>query len=294
MTTENMQRTVLVTGATGQQGGAVARQLLANGFTVRAFTRKPESPAARELARLGAEIVAGDLDDVAAVERALAGAWGAFAVQTMMEAGVAGEQAQGRRFAELAHKAGIRHFVYSSVASADKQTGIPHFDSKWQIEETVRKLGFPSYTILRPVFFMDNFTSPWMWPAVEHGKLVVAIQPQTRLQMIAVDDIGRFGLLAFARHAELNGVAIDIAGDEKTMPKAAQILGQALAKQIEFVSLPVAEVRKMSEDMAIMYEWFDRVGYSIDIPALASRYGFQPLSLQAWSAKVKWPQPAQV
>src|SRR5260221_7737198 len=106
MTTENSQRTVLVTGATGQQGGAVARQLLANGFKVRAFTRKPESPAARELARLGAEIVAGDLDDTGSIERALAGAWGAFAVQTMVEGGVAREQEQGQRFAELAHKAG--------------------------------------------------------------------------------------------------------------------------------------------------------------------------------------------
>ena len=128
---------ILVTGATGQQGGAVARELLAKGAKVRAMTRHPESPKAIELKKLGAEIVQGDLDDAASLERALKGVWGAFAVQNTWEAGVEREEEQGKRFAELAKKAGVHHFVYASVQSADKKTGIPHFDNKARVEETV-------------------------------------------------------------------------------------------------------------------------------------------------------------
>jgi uncharacterized protein YbjT (DUF2867 family) len=151
---------VLVTGATGQQGGAVARQLLSRGHKVRALTRKPQGEAAKALAGLGAEVVPGDLDEVGSLEKALAGAWGVFSVQNTWEAGVEAEERQGKRLAELARQAGVSHFVYTSVGSAHRRTGIPHFDNKARIEETVRGLGFPSYTILRPVFFMENWTSP--------------------------------------------------------------------------------------------------------------------------------------
>jgi uncharacterized protein YbjT (DUF2867 family) len=162
---------ILVTGATGHQGGATARELLRKGHRVRAMTRKPEGEKARALAARGAEVVQGDLDDPGSVERALAGAWGAFAVQNTWEAGVEREEEQGKRFAELARKVGVRHFVYSSVGSAHRRTGIPHFDNKWRVEETVRRAGFPSYTILRPVFFMENLSSPWFLPALKEGSL---------------------------------------------------------------------------------------------------------------------------
>ena len=154
-------RTVLITGATGKQGGAVARHLAGKGFKIRAMTRNVDSDAARSLAAAGAEIVKGDLDDAASIEAALTGAWGAFAVQNTWEAGVEGEEAQGKRFATVARQVGVQHFVYSSVGSAHRQTGIPHFENKWRIEQTVRGLGFPSWTIIRPVFFMENLASPW-------------------------------------------------------------------------------------------------------------------------------------
>jgi uncharacterized protein YbjT (DUF2867 family) len=150
---------VLVTGATGQQGGAVARLLLSRGHKVRALTRKPQGEAAKALVGLGAEVVAGELDDAGSLEKALRGVWGVFSVQNTWEAGVEGEERQGKRLAELARKAGVSHFVYTSVASAHRRTGIPHFENKARIEETVRGLGFPSYTILRPVFFMEKARS---------------------------------------------------------------------------------------------------------------------------------------
>jgi uncharacterized protein YbjT (DUF2867 family) len=279
---------ILVSGATGQQGGAVARQLIARGFKVRAMTRKPGEAEARALASLGAEVVAGDLNDAASLERALAGAWGAFAVQNTWEAGVEGEEEQGKRFAEVAEKSGVSHFVYTSVASADRDTGIPHFDNKFRIEQKVRSLGFPSWTIVRPVFFMDNFLSPWFKPSIDEGKLVMGVKPDTVLQMIAAEDIGWFGAHAFEKHAEMNGVDVDIAGDAHTLPQTAEILSRAAGRKIEFVRAPIEEIRKASEDYAIMLEWMDRVGYDADIPALEKQYGYRPTPLAAWAPKQKW------
>src|SRR5580698_9530830 len=137
-------QTILITGATGQQGGAVAQALQGAGFHLRGLTRKPESERAATLARQGINIVKGDLDDEASLRRGLAGVWGVFGVQNAGEAGVEREEAQGKRLATLAREAGVEHYVYTSVGSAHKQTGIPHFDNKWRIEETVRDLRFPS------------------------------------------------------------------------------------------------------------------------------------------------------
>jgi len=279
---------VLVTGATGHQGGAVARQLLSQRHRVRALTRKPQGEAAKALAGLGAEVVPGELDDAGSLEKALRGAWGVFSVQNTWEAGVEGEERQGKRLAELARKAGVSHFVYTSVGSAHRRTGIPHFENKARIEETVRGLGFPSYTILRPVFFMENWMSPSFKPSLMEGKLAIGIRPDTPLEMIAVDDIGAYGRKAFEEHAELNRREIDIAGDEHTMPEAARILGQAMGRSLEFVQVPIEEVRKFSADFAAMLEWFDRVGYDVHIRSRSREFGIRPTSLADWAAKTHW------
>lgn len=279
---------ILVTGATGKQGGAVARELLARGHAVRTMTRKPESEGAQAMGKLGAKIVPGDLDDPGSLARALDGAWGVFAVQNTWEAGVEGEESQGKRIAELAKKAGVQHYVYTSVGSAHRKTGIPHFDNKWRVEETVRGLRFPSYVILRPVFFMENFLSPWFKPGIDQGKLMIGIGPTTVLQMIAVRDIGKFGLQAFERHAELNGRAIDLAGDQRTMPDTVQVLSKATGTKIIFEQVPIAEVRKSSEDYALMLEWFDRVGYDVNISALEKQYGIKLLKLAEWATMQTW------
>lgn len=279
---------ILVTGATGKQGGAVSRHLLTNGYKVRAMTRKPASEAARILWSLGAEIIQGDLDDPKSLEAALTGVWGVFSVQNTWEAGVEREEMQGKRFAELARDMGVAHFVYTSVGSAHRSTGIPHFENKWRIEQTVRALKFPSYTILRPVFFMNNFVSPSFLPGLMEGKLMMGINPETRLQMIAVDDIGKYGLIAFEQHEKLNGVELDIAGDVHTMPEASGIFSRIMGRPVRFVEVPKEDVRKASEDYAIMLEWFDTVGYDVDIPALGKKYGIKPASLADWAALVDW------
>jgi uncharacterized protein YbjT (DUF2867 family) len=275
-------RTILITGVTGNQGGAVAKALKGTGFHLRGLTRKPEGEPAAILARQGVDIVKGDLDDESSLRRALAGAWGVFGVQNAGEAGVEREEEQGKRLATLAREAGVEHYVYTSVGSADKQTGVPHFDNKWRIEETVRALHFPSHVILRPVFFMENLVAPF---SLQGSTMAWALAPETKLQMIAVDDIGWFGAQAFTNAAVLNRREIDLAGDLRTMPEAAKILTKALGRPIDFAQTPIEQVRQYSKEMALMLEWFERVGYSADIAGLEREFGRSLTKLPDWARR---------
>jgi uncharacterized protein YbjT (DUF2867 family) len=274
------RRTILLTGVTGQQGGAVAQALQGSGFDLRGMTRKPESERAGALARQGIEIVKGDLDDEATLRAALADAWGVFGVQNAGEAGPEREEAQGKRLAKLARESGVEHYVYTSVGSADKQTGVPHFDNKWRIEETVRSLRFPSHVILRPVFFMENLLAPF---SLQGSTLAWALRPGTKLQMIAVDDIGWFGARAFTDAAALNRREIDLAGDIRTMAEAAAILTEALGRPITFAQTPIEQIRQYSKEIAVMLEWFERVGYSADIGGLEHEFGRALTKLPDWA-----------
>jgi uncharacterized protein YbjT (DUF2867 family) len=275
-------RTILITGVTGNQGGAVAQALQGTGFHLRGLTRTPDSQRAAALARNGIEVVKGDLDEEATLRRALAGAWGVFGVQNAGEAGAEREEAQGKRLATLAREAGVQHYVYTSVGSADKRTGVPHFDSKWRIEETMRDLNFPSYVILRPVFFMENLLAPF---SLQGSTLAWALGPGTKLQMIAVDDIGWFGARAFTDAAHLNRREIDLAGDVRTMPETAEILTEALGRPITFAQTPIEQVRQYSKEMALMLQWFDRVGYSAEITGLEREFGRTLTKLPDWARR---------
>jgi uncharacterized protein YbjT (DUF2867 family) len=274
------EKVVLITGATGHQGGATLRHLAKRGgFKLRALTRKPDSDAARALATLGAEVVAGDLDDVASLTRALDGAWGVYSVQNTWEAGVEKEEVQGKHLAQLARDKQVERFVYASVGSADKATGIPHFDNKFRVEQTVKALGFPSYAIIRPVFFMENLLSPW---SLTGDKLTMGLSPQRKLQMIAADDIGRFGAKAFADASAMKNVEFDIAGDAVTMTEAAAALSPVVGKTLTYQQIPIDVVRQQSEDVALMTEWFEKVGYSAQIATQEQRFGIRALTFPEW------------
>lgn len=277
------ERTILITGATGKQGGATARALAGGGFKLFAMTRTPDSDAAKAVAATtGAEIVQGDLDAAASIRTALKGMWGVFAVQNTWEAGVQREEEQGKRLASLAREAGVQHYVYTSVGSAHRKTGIPHFDNKFRVEEAVRAAGFPSYVIFRPVFFMENLTSPWF---LNGDTIYAAMRPNLVLQMISADDIGKYIARGFTNADKLNHREIDLAADAVTMPDVAMALSKGLGRNISFVQIPIADVRKNSDDFATMLEWFDRVGYDVDIPSLEREFGIHGTNLVEWAAK---------
>jgi uncharacterized protein YbjT (DUF2867 family) len=282
-------QTILVTGATGKQGGALVNELAGGPFTLRAMTRKPDGEPARTLRARGVDVVSGDLDDEASLRRAVEGAWGVFAVQNTWEAGVAREEEQGKRLAQVARDAGVQHYVYASVGSADRQTGIPHFENKARIEETIRSLRFPSYVIYRPVFFMENLTTPWF---LNGDTIYSTLDPATVLQMIAVADIGKYVARTFIDAERLNGREFDIAGDARTLPETAEVLGRAFGRRIQYVRIPLDEVRKNSEDFALMLDWFDRVGYDADITALRREFpqiGWH--TFEEWASGQDWGVP---
>ena len=282
-------KTILVTGATGQQGGAVTRQLLKQpAFTVRALTRDPTKPAARALAQAGAEVIQGDLDDPASVRRALEGAYGVFSVQNFMEAGFDGEIRQGKLIADAAKAAGVQHFVYSSVVSADRHTGLPHFESKWQIEQDIGQGGL-SHTILRPAFFMQNWYS-YMREPIQNGTLPLPLNPQTPLQQISVEDIGAFAALAFQNPSKWHGRTIELAGEELTMLRVAELLTRALGRPVRYVQVPWGQFQQNAgQEMTRMYRWFNEIGYHVNIAALRKEYPNlatleKVLSQQDWAA----------
>jgi len=173
----------------------------------------------------------------------------------------------------------VQHFVYTSVGSANRKTGIPHFDNKFRVEETLKQLGFPSHVILRPVFFMENLPSPWF---LNGDKLTTALKPETKLQMVAVDDIGKFSAKAFIEADKFKGAEIEYAGDAVTMAEAAAAMSELTGKTVNYQPIPIDAVRANSLDFALMLEWFDAVGYAADIPSLESRWGIRPLTLKQW------------
>ncbi|MCH8245433.1 MAG: NmrA/HSCARG family protein [Bacteroidetes bacterium] len=265
------KRKVLVTGASGQQGGAVLNALLARGHQVRALTRKPDSEWAASVASRGVEVVAGDFTDQESLVRAATGVDTIFLMTTFMEAGIDAEIEQGLAMVEAANQANVGHLVFTSVASADKATGIPHFDSKFKVEEAITASGI-SYTIVAPVFFMENITSPWYLPGILDGTLAMPMPADTALQQIAVETIGQFVASIIERRESVFGQRFDIASDEKTGEEVAQILSEKLGRTIGYAGFSPDALREENEDFAIMFDWFIETGYSTDTSALRDEF----------------------
>jgi len=269
-TNKKKNKVVLVTGATGHQGGAVLRHLSDRGFACRALTRDPDSKQARAVVGHGTELVRGDMEDASSLSRALEGVYGVFAVQTPYESGVDAEVRQGFNLIDAAQRAGVSHFTYSSVASADQKTRIPHFESKFRIEEHLRGTGM-HYTIIRPVFFMENWLD--MRQMIEDGAIALPLDPTTRLQMVAVDDIGGVVATAFERSGKWQERIFEVAGDELSMAELAEALTRAAGREVQYRQPPWEDFEaKSGPEVTTMYRWFQDVGYHVDIPSVRQEY----------------------
>jgi len=271
--------TVLVTGATGQQGGALARLLLAKGRQVRALTRKSDSPAAIDLHRRGAELAIGDFEDRTSLERAMQGVDAVYLMATPFGGGIEAEIRQGTTAADVARDAGVRHLVYSSVSDADRQTGVPHFDSKYVIEQQVQGLGIP-YTIIAPAYFMENLDLQ----VAREGRLALPLPGTRKLQQTALADIAGFATLVLERGEPFFGKRINLASDELSGSEMAAILSDVVGSSVEYGEVPLDRVMAQREDLGLMFEWFDRVGYSADVATLRRGYpevGWQ--TFEAWA-----------
>ncbi|MDQ3903719.1 MAG: NmrA/HSCARG family protein [Thermoproteota archaeon] len=261
------QRKILVTGATGQQGGALARVLLQKGHKLYALTRNTQSHAAQDLKSRGASIVKGDLDDFDSLEQAVKDVESIFLMGTPFEDGTEGETRRGKMMSDIAKDKSIEHLVYSSVANADKHTGIPHFESKYKVEQHIKNLGIP-HTIIGPTFFMENL----LGPGLQQGQLALPLTSSTILQQSALQNIAEFSALVIERREPFLGKRIDIASDEITGEQAAKILSNELGHKIRYIQIPLDQVHQANEDMARMYEWYERIGTGIDIERLHKEY----------------------
>lgn len=290
----NADKTVLVTGATGRQGGAVIRHMLPKGWKLRALTRNPASHEAQSLARLGVEVVQGDLEDPASIARAAQGLYGVYSVQDFWAVGAKREIQQGKNVAAAAKKAGVKHFVYSSVGGAERHTGIPHWESKWQVEQTVRDLGLPA-TIIRPAAFMEMYYIDQVEVGILKGKLADPIHGDKPYQTIAADDIGAFVALSFDRPQEFIGHELEIAGSELTNLEAAKVFSRVLGKPVKFQKLPMTLVRViLGKEFYLMFRWFNESGFQADIPALRKRYPEVRLyNLEEWLRAEGWHKRAK-
>ncbi|WP_033290747.1 NmrA family NAD(P)-binding protein [Amycolatopsis jejuensis] len=246
---------VLVTGATGRQGGATARALLETGVPVRALVRDPSSARAKAVEALGAELVTGDLHDRDAVRQAAEGARAVFSVQMPDMSGpqpdFAGEAAQGVNLIEAAREAGVPQFVHTSVTGAGQHTESPGWaEGRWDylepaltaktaVQDRLREAGFPHWTLLKPGFFMENFlpSTEYLFPRGVEGGLVTILRPETRLSLVAVRDIGRAAAAAIADPERFHRVELELASDFRPMTDIAPILARVLE-----VPLPVPDM----------------------------------------------------
>lgn len=263
---KNSVRIILVTGATGRQGGAVYRQLQKQGFKLRALVRDPNSDRARQLTGLR-EVFQGSLDDPDSLVRAMDGVYGVFSVQPYS----ANEIQQGVAVIEAAKRQGVSHFVYSSVASADEETGIPHFETKIKVEEHLRSSGL-QYTILRPVFFMENWWRAF-GDSIRNGQLQQPLSPAATLQMIAVDDIGAFAALAFEHPGEWRNRIFSLAGAELSMQQMADAFSRVTAQDVKYVQISWEQFeKKMGRELTVMYHWFEEKGFHFNIEEVRREY----------------------
>jgi uncharacterized protein YbjT (DUF2867 family) len=279
---------VFVTGATGKQGGAVVEALLIRGHHVRALTRNAASPAAKRLREQGVEIAVGDFTDHDALVRAARGVNAVYAMSTPYEQGAEQETAQGLTITDAAQAAGVAHLIYSSVASANRATGVPHFDSKYAVEQHLQASRVPS-TIVAPVYFMENVWQPWSLPSLRQGKLTMALPASRALQQIAAADIGAFVAAVIERGETVFGRRFDIAGDALTGAEAAAIVSKVTGREVHYAGFSPDVFRAQSADLALMFAWFDRTGYTTDIERLRRDFPeVQWHTFEEWARQQDW------
>ena len=268
------EKVVLITGGTGNQGGATVKRLLeGKRVHVRVLTRSPDSPKAQQLVSQGVDVVAGDLDDADSLRRALSGISAAFSVQSFMDkGGVEAEERRGKAFADAVKAARIPYLVYSSADGVERNSGIPHYESKRGVELHIRELGLP-VTILRPVAFMDNFAASPVARGMALGMFRNALGHSKRVQFVAVSDIGWFAARALEDPERFTGREISIAGDKLSVPEIISTYRRVTGRKPWVAPIPPFLPKMiMPKEIVTMFEWMGSEGFRADIPALKAEH----------------------
>jgi len=296
-TTETSEKTVLVVGATGNQGGVTIDHLLGaeEEFAVRGLTRTPDSEAARALAERGVDVRRGNLNDKETLRAAVDGVDAVVIVTNIWTAGFDESVRHGKNIADVAADAGVNHVVFSGAGYHDRNLGVAALEPAGEVERYIRSLDV-SATYVRPVWFMHNLE-----PAFEDvldGTLALPIEEGVTLQMIDVDDVGRAIARILADPNEFTGEGFDLAGDEHSLAEMAQILSEVTDADVQPFTVPVEEARKeMGEEMAELFQWFNNEGYAVDTEDLERRFGFEFTNFREYLEKNDWTdknRPARI
>ncbi|KGE18835.1 NmrA/HSCARG family protein [Paenibacillus wynnii] len=273
----NQNKLILVFGATGNQGGAAVEELLAQGWKVRAVSRRLDTPVVQELQNKGAQVVQANLDDRQSLLEAMVGVYGVYMVQPIINDDPEKELQQGKNVLDMAKKAGIFHFIYSSAGGVDRNRGGAHFDIMWQIEQYIREMDLP-YTMLRPAFFMENFKRVVQ---VQDAQLLIPefINANTAFQMISSKDIAAFAVIAFNQPENFTREAVEIAGDEISLTQVKQLFSQLFDIPTKILETPRGQFPGR--------EWLEQVGYQADIHALREIHPGL-LDLKSWVRISDW------
>jgi uncharacterized protein YbjT (DUF2867 family) len=275
---------ILAAGASGRLR-PVIDELLARGHEVRVTARAPEAPAARALASRGARIVRADLDDPASLRTAARGTDVVFAAGSPHQAGPAGETRHGVNMAEAAAAAGVGHLVFSSGAGANQPTGVPVLDAKHAVERRIRELGIP-HTILAPVYFMENAFNPWNAAALAAKRFPLALPPDRSLQQIAIDDLAAVAATVIEGGDAFAGQRIELAADEITGEHAATVLSRLTGRSFAFHQVARDG---LPDGMRLLFDWLDRGGPQVDVPALRRRFPeVRWHTFERWAAEREW------
>lgn len=275
-------KTIFVTGGTGNQGGAVARNLIKQGFTVKVLTRNPTSIKSEILKKMNIEVVKGDLNNADTYGEYLKNVYGIFSVQTF-ENGVEKEIDQGITLATLAKEFGVKHFLYSSVFGADLNTGVAHMESKFKIENRIKQIGLP-FTIIRPTSLFENFLIPQVKKGILKGRLVQAIHRNTVLQYIAAEDIGKAAVKIFQESEMYLGKTIPLATEQLSTQEVADKFSEVLNKKIEYKGLPVLITRLfLGKNLYKMFKWMTEISsFQNEVVDLTKKEFPNPISLKTW------------
>jgi uncharacterized protein YbjT (DUF2867 family) len=281
---------ILAAGASGRLR-PVIDELLARGHEVRVTARAPEAPAARELASRGARIVRADLDDPASLRAAARGTDVVFAAGSPHQAGPDGEARHGINVAEAAAAAGAGHLLFASGAGAEQPTGVPVLDAKHAVERRIHELGIP-HTILAPVYFMENAFNPWNTAALAAGRFPLALAPDRPLQQIAIDDVAAVAVSVIESRNAFAGQRIELAADEITGEHAAAVLSRLTGHSFAFQQVARDG---LPDGMRLLFDWLDRAGARVDIPALRRRFPeVRWHTFERWAAEREWVRKGPV
>ncbi|MEU1994172.1 NmrA family NAD(P)-binding protein [Nocardia gamkensis] len=291
---------VLVTGATGAQGGAVVEALLGAGRPVHVLVRNPESEAALALARRGVRLHLGSFDDKDALRAAVSGVEAMFSMQMPPHPKDPDREVRAaEHLVSAAVEAGVRTLVHTSVARADEHEQFVGWDeqrwwplywtSKAAANELVRSSSIPHWVILKPAFMMDNFMPPkvaTMFPRLAEGKITTAMDPETRLDLIAASDIGRVAAAAFADPARFDRCEIPLAGEALTMSQVASVLSDITGATVEALHLSPADAKAAGIPGGVIQnqQWLTVEGYRVD-PSISTRWGFELQKFADWAAE---------